>query len=168
MRHGQIGDHKIKSRRPRLEFANHLPGSLEPAHRKALVAELILEPGLRRLRAEPFRLVAPHAEHRCPAEPTQAFAAKGGADECTEGRKCLCNGLLAAVGLGQTRPAATPGQPPVDEPPILTAGAETATIARFLAPGADYCTARDVINQLLGPRTDQLSAPNGRRAQQTA
>jgi len=64
MRHGQIGDHKIKSRRPRLEFANRLPGILEPAHREPPVAKRPLEPGLRRLRAEPFRLVAPHAKHR--------------------------------------------------------------------------------------------------------
>jgi len=103
---------------------------------------------------EPFRRTDGSLDHRCPAEPTDAYVAKGGAIECTEGRKCLCNGLLAAVGLGQTRPAATPGQPPVPEPPILTAGAETATIARFLAPGTDSYTARDVIDQLLGPRTD--------------
>ncbi len=103
---------------------------------------------------EPFRRADGSLDYRCPAEPTDAYVAKGGADECTVGRKCLCNGLLAAVGLGQTRPAATPGQPPVPEPPILTAGAETATIARFLPPDADSYTARDVIDQLLGPRTD--------------
>ena len=31
------------------------------------------------------------------------YVKKGGAQEDTEGRKCLCNGLMANVGLGQHR-----------------------------------------------------------------
>lgn len=39
--------------------------------------------------------------YRCPAAPVESFVAKGGDIAETVGRKCLCNGLLAAIGLGQ-------------------------------------------------------------------
>ncbi len=74
--------------------------------------------------------------------------AKGGDREDTVGRKCLCNGLLAAIGLGQVRPGA--GETTWTEPAIVTAGAETAEIARFLKPGADSYTAADVLDRMLG------------------
>ncbi|WP_332875414.1 nitronate monooxygenase [Ornithinimicrobium sediminis] len=41
--------------------------------------------------------------YRCPAEPVDMYLKKGGTIEATEGRKCLCNGLMANIGLGQTR-----------------------------------------------------------------
>lgn len=40
---------------------------------------------------------------RCPAEPIDMYLKKGGEKPATEGRKCLCNGLMANIGLGQTR-----------------------------------------------------------------
>jgi nitronate monooxygenase len=89
--------------------------------------------------------------YRCPAEPVDDFVAKGGAPADAAGRKCLCNGLLAAVGLAQLRRAAD-GADVAAEPAIVTAGAETSTIARFLAPGASGYTADDVLDQLLGTR----------------
>ncbi len=41
--------------------------------------------------------------YRCPAEPVSCYTAKGGLPEATEGRKCLCNALLANIGLAQVR-----------------------------------------------------------------
>lgn len=41
--------------------------------------------------------------YRCPSEPVHMYLKKGGTQEATEGRKCLCNGLMANIGLGQER-----------------------------------------------------------------
>ena len=55
--------------------------------------------------------------YRCPSEPTHMYLRKGGVETDTVGRKCLCNALMANVGLGQLRrggyeeePAVTLGQ----------------------------------------------------------
>jgi nitronate monooxygenase len=37
--------------------------------------------------------------YKCPAEPVDAYVKKGGNEEDTKGRKCLCNALLANIGL---------------------------------------------------------------------
>jgi hypothetical protein len=37
---------------------------------------------------------------RCPAEPVESFVSKGGKEEDTVGRGCLCKCLLAAAGFG--------------------------------------------------------------------
>lgn len=87
--------------------------------------------------------------YRCAAEPVADFVAKGGAATATDGRKCLCNGLLAAAGLAQVVPS--PGVPFAVEPAIVTAGDETTEIARFLAPGATTYTATDVLHSVLAP-----------------
>jgi len=59
------------------------------------------------------------------------------------GRKCLCNGLVANIGLGQLRSESD------SELPLVTAGDNVTYIPRFLKPGADSYTAVDVIRQLL-------------------
>lgn len=41
--------------------------------------------------------------YRCPAEPVHMYLKKDGDQKATEGRKCLCNGLMANIGLGQER-----------------------------------------------------------------
>jgi len=41
--------------------------------------------------------------YRCPAEPVKDWLKKGGDIEATKGRKCLCNSLMANVGLPQVR-----------------------------------------------------------------
>lgn len=83
--------------------------------------------------------------YRCPAEPVGDFLKKGGALKETEGRKCFCNGLLATVGLEQSRSG---GQL---ELPIVTAGDDITELSRFLAPGKDTYTAAEVLEYLLGP-----------------
>ena len=79
---------------------------------------------------------------RCPAEPAGTWVRKGGAPAETEGRRCLCNALMANVGLGQV---AEDGR---REPPLFTAGDEIREMDRFLAGRASY-EARDVIRYLL-------------------
>ncbi len=81
---------------------------------------------------------------RCPAEPVAAYLAKGGKIEDTVGRKCVCNGLFANIGLGQRLPGGGV------EPCILTLGDDFANIGRFCtAEHPDY-TAADVVHHLLG------------------
>lgn len=52
---------------------------------------------------------------RCPAEPVDDYVRKGGDADETEGRACLCNALMANIGLPQHRDEYT-------ELPLLTGG----------------------------------------------
>ena len=81
--------------------------------------------------------------YRCAAEPVANYVLKGGKAEDTEGRKCLCNALLANIGHAQNREGGAV------EPPILTAGDDINEIVRFLAPGEDSYSAADVVRELL-------------------
>ena len=72
---------------------------------------------------------------------------KGGRLEDTVGRKCVCNGLLGNLGLGQVRPDGDV------EKPFVTSGDVVAEIASFLKPGADSYSAADVIENLLSKVT---------------
>ncbi len=94
---------------------------------------------------QPYRTPEGGIGYRCPGEGVDRHVSKGGTAEATEGRKCICNGLLATVGLGQVRPDG------MDEPPILTAGNDVARVAEFLKPGATEYFAVDVIEALLRP-----------------
>ncbi len=82
--------------------------------------------------------------YRCPAEPEAAYVAKGGKTEDTYGRKCVCNGLFADIGLGQTLPDGT------CEPGIVTLGDDAANVGRFCTLDAPDYTAADVIRTILG------------------
>jgi len=81
---------------------------------------------------------------RCPAEPIEDYLAKGGSQEDTAGRVCLCNALMANIGLGQIRSDGS------TELPLLTAGTEVETVARFIPAGATTYDALDVISEVLG------------------
>jgi NAD(P)H-dependent flavin oxidoreductase YrpB (nitropropane dioxygenase family) len=83
--------------------------------------------------------------YRCAAEPVADYVRKGGAAQDTNGRKCLCNGLMTNTGFGQIRSNGT------RELPLLTAGNEVSELARFLKPGVDSYTAADVVAYLLNP-----------------
>ena len=52
---------------------------------------------------EPYAMADGSIGYRCAAEPVANYVAKGGKAEETIGRKCLCNALLANVGLAQVR-----------------------------------------------------------------
>jgi len=64
-------------------------------------------------------------QFRCPAEPEEDYVKHGGSLADTLGRVCLCNGLLATIGLGQIRH----GQA---EKPIITAGDILTDVTRQL------------------------------------
>lgn len=80
--------------------------------------------------------------YRCPAEPVDTYVKKGGSVEDTVGRKCLCNALMADIGMGQLRDTG------MAEKPLLTSGDELRTIGEFLAGRSEY-DAEDVISYLL-------------------
>lgn len=79
---------------------------------------------------------------RCPAEPVQDYLKKGGLEEDTVGRKCLCNALFADVGLAQIQAGGK------TEQPLLTAGDDLNFVARILKPGATSYSAANVIDYL--------------------
>ncbi len=79
-------------------------------------------------------------DYRCPAEPVDAYVQKGGTVEETEGRRCLCNGLLADVGYPQERDGAV-------EPPLVTSGDDLVSLKHFAEQGT--YRAADVIAWLV-------------------
>ena len=90
-----------------------------------------------------YRKIDGNVGYRCAGEPVADFLRKGGELAETFGRKCLCNGLAATVGLGQTRDGAP-------EPALVTAGNELVELARLFGEGADSYTAADVLSYLRG------------------
>ena len=78
--------------------------------------------------------------------PEGTFVAKGGLLADTAGRQCLCNSLLATIGLAQTRVGGGL------EPPLLTGGDDLARLGSFLAGRTRY-SAADVVSYLLGTDT---------------
>lgn len=64
---------------------------------------------------------------RCPAEPVEDFVRKGGREQNTLGRVCLCNGLLSTGGLAQVRPDG------YVEPPVVTLGEGLSEVRKLLA-----------------------------------
>lgn len=80
--------------------------------------------------------------YRCPAGPIAAFLSAGGAPEEVAGRRCLCNGLLAAIGLGQWRESGR-------EAAILTLGEDWSALATLAARHGGEHGAGDVVRYLL-------------------
>lgn len=80
--------------------------------------------------------------YRCPAEPIADWAKKGGSEEETIGKKCLCNALFTDIGLGQIQNWGPEGY-------LLTAGDDFNHISRLLKPGQLDYSAADVIHYLL-------------------
>jgi len=92
---------------------------------------------------EPYAAGEGKIAYRCAAEPAPNYVAKGGKIEDTVGRKCLCNALLANIGLAQVR------QNDMVEPALITVGDDLNTIAQFMAPGLQSYSAADVVRALL-------------------
>jgi NAD(P)H-dependent flavin oxidoreductase YrpB (nitropropane dioxygenase family) len=81
-------------------------------------------------------------DYRCASEPVDAYVRKGGIEADAEGRRCLCNALLANIGHAQARAG---GQV---EPPLLTSGDDLLSLATFLAGRSRY-SAAEVVAYLL-------------------
>ncbi len=84
--------------------------------------------------------------YRCPAEPVADYVQKGGDAADTEGRQCICNGLVATVGMPQICDVGR------EEPPLVTSGDDLKNIATFLGTRTRY-TAADVVDYLLSSVT---------------
>jgi nitronate monooxygenase len=80
--------------------------------------------------------------YRCAGEPVEDYVRKGGVESDTIGRKCLCNGLLATIGLGQRSGSNV-------ERPLITAGHDVAHLARFFTDDTNSYHAADVLNAVL-------------------
>ena len=83
------------------------------------------------------------ATYTCAAEPETAFLKKRGDEKELAARMCLCNGLLAAVGLGQERPDG------YKEAPLLTLGATTTDVEDMLKTHPNGWSAKEVVERLL-------------------
>ncbi len=81
--------------------------------------------------------------YRCAAEPVSVYVSKGGRLEDTIGRKCICNALVATIGLGQLRGRDS-------EPAVITSGDDLPGLTRFMTPYSTRYAAADVIAHILG------------------
>lgn len=81
--------------------------------------------------------------YRCPSEPVRDYLAKGGCEEDTIGRKCLCNGLMANIGFPQTHVSG------YVEKPLITAGDTLKDLKPLLYPDHLHYSVRQVLSYLL-------------------
>jgi NAD(P)H-dependent flavin oxidoreductase YrpB (nitropropane dioxygenase family) len=116
-----------------------MPGTLSEADRYAARTRICELGYLRHLYRKPDGTPG----YRCPAEPVDDYVKKGGTVADAQGRKCLCNGLVANIGLSQVRSKTE------QELALMTAGDDVAQVAQFLKPGCDTYTAADVVRCLL-------------------
>lgn len=79
---------------------------------------------------------------RCPAEPVDVYVEKGGQAEEAERRGCLCNALMANIGLGQRQQWGAEKQ-------LFTAGDDLVNLP-LGSKEEPYYTAEDVIRYLRG------------------
>lgn len=90
----------------------------------------------------PFKQGDGTVGYRCASGPVNAYVRKGGQREETVGRKCLCNALLAAVGLAQVRRTGV-------EPVLLTGGDDIVRVVHALGGSTGTWTAADVVAYVL-------------------
>lgn len=81
----------------------------------------------------------------CPSEPVHTYIQKGGKLEDTERRGCLCNGLMANVGLGQVQKSGKEKQ-------LFTAGDDLLNLPLGSIDAPHY-SAEDVILYITGAKT---------------
>ena len=78
--------------------------------------------------------------YRCAAEPVEMYVKKGGKEENTKGRKCLCNALMAAAGYPLTCKSGE------EEKPLVTMGDDYKSV---ITKPYGY-TAQEVIKEIIG------------------
>jgi nitronate monooxygenase len=101
-------------------------------------------------------------DYRCPAEPVDTYAKKGGDVADTVGRKCLCNALFATLGMPQLRKSGA------EEAPLVTSGDELKNIRRFIGSDRAGYTAGEVIDYLLSGIRQMMRRDRAESAQQPA
>jgi len=114
---GTVSEHEVYSARPRICDLGYL--------------------------RESYRTPMGTIDYRCSAEPVTIYVSKGGKAENTEGRKCLCNALMANIGHPQARNGK------LVENGMVTSGNDLTRITRFVRPGTSTYTAADVIADLM-------------------
>ena len=104
---------------------------------------------------EPFERVDGSVGYRCAAEPVDAYVRKGGDLAATVGRKCLCNALVANVGMGQHRRTG------YEELAAVTLGQDLEGVHRLQAAHPGGWTADQTLDWLLSSvaRPEPASSP---------
>jgi len=92
---------------------------------------------------EPYKTPDGAIDYRCAGEPVSVYVSKGGHEEKTAGRICLCNALVANIGIPQVRAGK------YVEKGLVTSGDDLIGIAAFLPPDKRIYSAADVIAKLL-------------------
>jgi nitronate monooxygenase len=95
---------------------------------------------------EVYRTPEGTIDYRCSAEPVTTYLSKGGNVEDTVGKRCLCNALVATIGLPQVRVGK------YTENGLVTSGNDLTKLGRFLPPGGLTYHAADVVATLLEVR----------------
>ena len=95
---------------------------------------------------EAYRTPKGTIDFRCPAEPETIYLSKGGTSQQTQGRKCICNALIANIGQPQVRAGG------YIEKPLVTSGDDLTQLARLLPPNELRYSAANVISSLLRGR----------------
>ncbi len=80
---------------------------------------------------------------RCSAAPIEDFVNKRGLRHNAESKRCLCNGLMSTVGLGQVLING-------EEPPIITLGNHLDGIRRLSHQGQNTYWVKDIVQDILG------------------
>ena len=84
---------------------------------------------------------------RCAAAPIDGYVNNRGIERNTDERRCLCNGLLASVGLGQVKKLNGEW---TEEPAIVTLGNRLDGIRRLSRQGQTPYHVQDVVTDILG------------------
>lgn len=92
---------------------------------------------------EAYRTPEGEIDFRCASEPVSIFVAKGGDIAETEGRKCVCNALMATVGQPQIRNGK------YLEAGVITSGDDLPEIKRFMRDDGSRYHASDVVTVML-------------------
>ncbi len=92
---------------------------------------------------EAYRTPEGTIDYRCAGEPLTLYASKGGKEENTAGRKCLCNALLANIGHPQVRNGNRV------ELGLITSGDDLTALRQFMpGDGGLRYSAADVVSKL--------------------
>jgi nitronate monooxygenase len=92
---------------------------------------------------ESYRTASGTIAYRCPSEPENVYVSKGGVFEETVGRKCLCNCLLADIGLQQVQKDGSV------EPGMVTTGDDLDCVMLFLPEGKESYSATEAVTLLM-------------------
>ncbi len=90
----------------------------------------------------PFKRENGGIGYRCPGEPIDTFIFKKGSQAEAQASKCLCNALMADIGLGQIRPDGR------TELPLITIGSDLEGPMKLLSQYPDGWSAQQGLNYL--------------------